>query len=117
MFKQIIDDRGLLSIFEFSDIPFIPKRVFVRQNMIPESNSGNGHFHGILEEYIYVLSGNCTIITENVLTREKITIEGKAGTNLLIPPLTKTNIISHSIDTSMLVLCSEEYDPKDVFYD
>lgn len=117
MFKQLTDDRGLLSILEFFDIPFIPKRIFIRQNMVPESNSGNGHFHKTSEEYICVLSGNCTIITENVITKEKVTIEGKPGVTVFIPTFTKINIISHSIDTSMLVACNDEYDPKDVFYD
>lgn len=117
MLKQLTDDRGTLSVLNFSDIPFVPKRVFIRQNMIPGSNSGNGHFHAILDEYICILSGNCTITTEKVITKEKTIIEATKGTTLYLPAMTKINIISHSTDTTMLVVCSEEYTPEDVFYD
>ena len=114
--QQIIDSRGLLSIIEFDKVPFEPKRVFIRQNMIPNEIVGN-HYHKILEEYICVLTGNCEIILENKITGETTIKNCISGDNIHVPIMTKLRLISKDISTSILVLCSENYDPKDVFSD
>lgn len=116
MLKQILDSRGLLSIVNCNDLPFMPKRVFVRENIVLNEIIGN-HYHKKLQEVIFVLQGSCNVVLQNMVNKKIESFKINAGDNLYLKTNTKLKLTSCVENTSIIVFCNELYDPEDVFSD
>ena len=117
MFKQVKDDRGILTAIEFNKIPFKPKRVFLLHNFDIKKIRG-GHYHKKCKQYLFVISGKCDIILENKKTSLKTELSDcVSGIQVNLPIYTKITIQKPSKDCLICVLCSKKYDPKDAYYD
>lgn len=116
MFKQVRDERGILSAIEFKQLPFKPKRVFLLHDL--NKKERGGHYHKKCKQYLFVISGKCDILLEYKKTALKTTLKAcSSGIEVNLPVYTKITIKNASKDCVICVLCSKKYDPKDAYYD
>ena len=105
--------RGNLYFLNFSDLPFIPKRVFT-VNGVPESEVRGGHAHYVCEQVLVCVKGRIEVITDNGI-REERTVLGP-GDSLYHSPLEWAELCYFD-DAELLSICSHEYDSKDYIND
>lgn len=114
MINIIKDKRGILSAIEFIKLPFKPKRVFLLHGL---KASRGGHYHKKCKQYLFIVSGKCTISLEDKKTNKNTTLIVTAGEQVYLPCYTKIVIKNPSKDCIICVLCNKKYDPTDVYYD
>lgn len=116
MFKQVKDERGILTAIEFNKLPFKPKRVFLLHNFNQKEIRG-GHYHKKCKQYLFIISGKCDIILESKKFGNTVLQSCVTGVSVNIPTYTKITIQKASKDCVICVLCNKKYDPKDAYYD
>lgn len=108
------DERGDLIPISLSNIPFVAKRIFYIVN-VPERTERGGHGHYKCCQYYICIQG---IIRVEINDGEnEIEVFLLPGHTLLIDKMVWTSEKFMTSDSILLVLCSEEYDPKDYFTD
>ena len=110
-FKEFRDERGWLLPFDFSKLPFTPKRIFFVSN-VPQGMRRGDHAHYKTQQYIICLSGsvNVGLIDAHGNLEEKTITQGQS---VFVDKLIwdyQDFLTGHD---SIAVLCSTEYDPDD----
>ena len=107
------DSRGNLTVGEFSELPFYPKRFFI----VYGANGVRGnHAHYECEHFLVCVNGEVTVslddgenVTKHLLTDKDIGIH--------IPSMVWDKQFDFSEDAVVLVFASEAYDPDDYITD
>ena len=104
------DNRGYLSVLPFTELPFIPRRLFA---IIPNSSleSRGKHAHKTCWQLIIVTAGALKVNYENKSINATICLV--FGQSLLVPPWNWCEVIFESINSSSVVLASHLYDEDD----
>jgi hypothetical protein len=110
-FPTIRDDTGGLTAFEFHDLPFNPKRVFLLTDLVQGASRG-GHAHHELEELIVAVSGSFTVRTLDEHGWHRWTLN-RADQALHVPPSVWRVLGGFSGNSVAMVLASTEYNPLD----
>lgn len=84
-FPQYIDDthRGILTVFELNEIPFVTKRVFTVLSSEAGVTRGK-HAHKVCNQLICCLSGSVRVFCDDGLKKEEIEINPLSGA-ILVP--------------------------------
>jgi dTDP-4-dehydrorhamnose 3,5-epimerase-like enzyme len=105
------DSRGCLIPFEFSTLPFVPKRAFIIQD-VPIGTVRGGHAHKTERQLLVRLKGRASIRLV-FQTETSTVILGSLAEALLIEPGVWSEQQYLEPDTRLLVFASESYDPSD----
>jgi hypothetical protein len=114
--QRISDDRGKITIFNLElDIPFESKRVFML-TAVPSNTERGGHGHKKCQQYLVSLRGIWEIKFFSAQGQASFQLNHESG-GVLVPVdtyITMKPIEDHSV---LCVFASEDYDPKDYFYE
>ncbi|HUQ84651.1 MAG TPA: WxcM-like domain-containing protein [Gemmatimonadaceae bacterium] len=112
----ISDSRGSLSFAEVgSELPFVPRRYFLLYD-VPRGAIRGAHAHRTLEQYIVCVHGSCRVILDNGARQDELSLVA-ADRGVHVPPMIWTTVVPDSMDTTVLVLASAEYDAADYIRD
>lgn len=105
------DNRGILGVIEFSDLPFMPQRTFWISD-VPTSETRGNHAHHRCEQFIMPLRGS---VHFSVIDAERKSKDGTlvVGDGLYLPAYEWIVLQHFSEDSVVMVYCSEHYDPSD----
>lgn len=104
------DKRGMLSVLEFSTLPFRPVRAFWIRD-VPSGTWRAGHAHRKCVQAIMMISGRCRAeFADDAGSWEKTLYAGKLD---IVYPGVWARYGLWSPHASMLVLCSRPYEPDD----
>ena len=109
------DPTGSLTPFEWSALPFEPKRVFLLTDLVQGSRRG-GHAHHELQELIVAASGAFTVKTLDERGWHAWTLN-RPDQALFVPPGVWRVLGDFSGNAIALVLASTPYDPSDYIRD
>ena len=110
------DARGqLVSIEEFTDIPFRIKRVYYMYDTVAGVVRGH-HAHKKLEQILVCVHGSCKIRLDNGRERKVVALE-KPYEGLYIANNMWREMFDFSSDAVLMVLASEVYDEADYIRD
>ena len=108
-------ERGDLMAFDTVDVPFYVKRVFVVNN-VPEMTYRGSHCHKLCKQFLICLSGDVhAILYKNALSAERLIMQ--KGDSVLIDNMIWSEQLYKTKDSSLMVLCSDEYDKNDYITD
>jgi hypothetical protein len=109
------ETRGLLGVTEFSQLPFVPKRMFWITG-VPSGASRAGHAHRTCTQLLIGLSGSVvTRVTPQNGSTTEVTLS--IGSSLLIPPHHWLELSDFSPSSVLGVLASEPYSPHEYVTD
>lgn len=111
MLNKVCSSNGDLTAVDLSDIPFVPKRLFIVNN-VPNQTLRSDHAHKKDYQILLCLTGSLNIELIDKSLCSKISIIN-AGDYLHIPQLTWSRIRFLTNDSSILCLCSEKYDENE----
>lgn len=109
-FKSFKDERGYLLPISFDALDFIPKRVFIVNGVPPGCVRGN-HSHYKTKQYLICTNGAVNVILDNGSSVETTLLS--KGEAILIPELIWDSQEFLEEGSSIMVLCSTEYDIND----
>lgn len=113
---MIRDLRGNLSARELGDgLPFPPKRYFVVFD-VPSREVRGAHAHRTCAQVLVCLRGSVACVVDDGSQREEILLDSPEIA-VHVPPMVWAVQYKYSQDAVLLVLASEEYDPKDYIRD
>jgi len=119
MFKpvqRIRDGRGLISVFDFtSDIPFVPKRVFMLTD-VPKGVERGGHGHKKCQQYLASLVGEWELNLASIDLKRTLKLSENSD-GVYMPINTYLTMKPLSEGAVLCVFASEAYDPDDYFYE
>jgi dTDP-4-dehydrorhamnose 3,5-epimerase-like enzyme len=112
--KSFDDKRGSLIPIEFDDLPFIPKRVFVVNN-VPINEIRGNHSHFKTKQLIICINGTVDVILHDGIkeTIYKLT----KNQQILVPELIWDSQKFTSENSEIMVLCSTSFDKNDYILD
>lgn len=115
-FHSILDDRGLISVFEIEkDLGFTVRRVYCLTGTVKGESRGY-HAHRDLRQIVVCLSGNVTVHLDNGKIQEKICLDDPT-VGLEINSMIWRELHDFSSGAVVMVLASEFYDPEDYIRD
>ena len=112
--KPLIDNRGLLLPIEFKDLPFVPKRLFFVTDVPCDTKRGD-HSHYKTKQLLICVNGKIEVNLFDGI-KWSSTIITKAE-HVFVDQLIWDNQIFLDECSSLLVLCSTEYDENDYITD
>lgn len=115
LLKTFTDERGTLVPIEFTDLPFVPKRIFYIRN-VPQNTIRGGHGHYKTRQYYMCIQGLILVKIYTNTTDFEIVIL-KPGQALLVPEMVWTSEEFCTGKEVLLVICSEAYSKEDYFTD
>ena len=105
-------ERGNLTVGEIgAGLPFVPQRFFVTYD-VPEADERGKHAHRVCEQFLVCVSGRCSVIVDDGLTKEEFLLN-RPYLGLLIPPMVWGTQYKHSQDSVLFVFASHAYDSAD----
>ena len=108
-----LDDRGSLSVLEFEEISFYPKRIFWVNN-VPVGVNRAAHFHRKCNQLLICTRGSVKVkVTNSKLETSEFHLENGFGFLLRVNSLIEYSFLS--VETQLLVLADQAYDATDVF--
>ncbi len=111
---------GTLIPVEFSELPFIPKRIFWVSGLDQGGTRGN-HAHRKCHQLIVAMAGSFKVTTEEGQTVDEFDLNdashGTPSAAVYVPPLTWVTISEISQDAVIFVAASDEYDVADYIDD
>ena len=115
-FKKIDEsEKGCLTVAQYSEnIPFSIKRVFWIHGMISKTTRGN-HAHRRLQSVVICLKGSVKVWLEDPFNHTFFFELSDSQTGLFIPSLYWEKF-EFSLDSILLVLCSELYEQNDYIW-
>lgn len=103
---SVIDERG--ELYEFTGVCAEFKQVNI---LFSKAGTKRGqHYHKILREKFYIISGFLIVDVVNVETGEKTSFECKKAEQFIIEPFNQ-HTLTFIEDTTILSFYSEEFDP------
>ena len=115
-FQQHGDDRGqLVSLEEYTDIPFNIKRVYYMYDTVPQQIRGH-HAHKSLEQILICIHGTCKVLLDNGTEKKKVFLE-KPYEGLYVPNNMWREMYDFSPDAVLMCLASEIYNEDDYIRD
>ena len=112
--SEFIDERGTLSVFLPSDVPFEIQRIFIISG-VPEDLSRGGHGHLGTTQFLLCTHGEIEI-TEIKNGNEKRVFSLKSGYGELILPMRWISM-KFMKQAQLIVFADKQYDPDDYFLD
>ncbi len=110
------DVRGDIAVSEFArDLPFLPQRMFIVHN-VPSRDVRGERAHFKLQQFMVCVRGSCRVQVDHGRSRRSVLLD-RPDLGLLVPAGIWCSQTNFSADASMLVLCSEPYDPADYIRD
>lgn len=103
------ESRGVLIAYDFSLLPFQPRRVFTITD-VPAGTSRGGHAHTRGHQLLSCIRGAVEVTTLDHGYRSEIVLTPGSG-DLLLGPGDWSQQTYLTEDAALLVLCSEPYDP------
>jgi len=104
----------MLVPIEFTDLPFVPLRMFSVNN-VPAGSVRGGHAHHRTRQYLLCLAGKIRVLTIDANGKHEYTIAAGQGT--LIENLTWDSQQFITGHEQLIVLCSTRYDKNDYIMD
>jgi len=112
-FVKNCDNRGDLFPIDFDELPFLPKRLFVVDN-VPNTKIRGQHAHKTCKQIIFCLTGEVWVINcKNQTMNTNTLFPGQA---IYIPPMVWSSQVFYN-NASILVIGSEPYDETDYIRD
>jgi dTDP-4-dehydrorhamnose 3,5-epimerase-like enzyme len=108
------DRRGSLLPFEFNNLDFEVKRVFI-VSQVPNGEIRGNHSHYKTKQYIICISGTVNVILDNGVDKETHTVNKNEA--ILVPELVWDSQEFLSDDATILVACSTEFNLDDYIFD
>jgi dTDP-4-dehydrorhamnose 3,5-epimerase-like enzyme len=108
------DERGLLIPIEFHNLPFIPKRVFLVNN-VPINEIRGNHAHHETKQLIICVNGSVDVILHDGESEKTYRLE--IGQQILVPELIWDSQKFLTENSEILVVCSTNYDINDYILD
>ena len=116
MFQPHGDERGqLVSLEEYTDIPFTIKRVYFMYDTLQNVVRGK-HAHKNLEQILFCVNGSCKVSLDNGKEKKVVNLE-KPYEGLYIPGNMWREMYDFSEDAVLMVLSSEIYNEEDYIRD
>ncbi|MBO6241731.1 MAG: WxcM-like domain-containing protein [Butyrivibrio sp.] len=116
MFQPHGDERGqLVSLEEYTDIPFTIKRVYFMYDTLQNVVRGK-HAHKNLEQILFCVNGSCKVSLDNGKEKKVVNLE-KPYEGLYIPGNMWREMYDFSEDAVLMVLASEIYNEEDYIRD
>ena len=109
-----VDKRGCLIPIEFNNIGFIPKRVFVVNN-VPVGMVRGNHSHHKTKQLLICINGLINVFLDN--GKEKTQTLLGVGESITIPEMVWDSQEFLEKNSEILVICSTEYDLNDYILD
>jgi hypothetical protein len=107
------DARGILKVLSFESMNFKAARIFNIQVSDLKYSRG-GHAHKQCSQLFFCGFGRCEIFVKNLSGEYRFELD---PTNcLVVPPYNWAEIWFKTLSTSVTVLASHEYDPRDYIY-
>lgn len=100
-----------LSVLEFSDLPFLPQRIYFMQNFVTGTTRGN-HAHKELDQVFLVLQGELTIEVKRGVATQLFKMNRESG-QLLLKRGAWRVISNASKDAILMVIASAPYNESD----
>lgn len=110
--KTIVEDKGTLSVIDFKDFPFIPKRFFYVYDSI---RTRGGHAHYKTEQVFICFSGYCIAIVDNGKSKKKYMLDSP-DKMLYVPELVWDSQL-YGKGAILGVFASTLYNKNDYIYD
>lgn len=107
------DQRGSLSVQDFSSFPVSFTRLFVLNSVDPSLKRG-GHAHKKCWQFLFTPDSGIKVTILNKKSTEAVELRDNMG--LLVPPYNWLEIEFSKSDSYLNVLASESYDPSDYIY-
>ncbi len=108
--KSFCDHRGeLLPIYQ-SHVPFLIKRLFYISGVSKETLRG-GHAHKTTKQYLICISGSLEVYLKTDSLKETYSLTKNQG--IYIPELVWDEQKFLELNTTILVLCSTDFNEKD----
>lgn len=111
---RIVSDNGELIVGDEPELPFVPHRLFVLQN-IPHGEVRGIHAHRRCEQFLVCLRGSVTALIDDGVNRRELVLDDPA-TGLYMPAMTWGTQHRYSEDALLLVLASDRYDADDYIH-
>ena len=108
------DNRGDLLPIEFNNLPIIPKRIFTVNN-VPENLIRGNHSHFETIQMLICISGEIEVILHDGISEKKYII--RKGEYILVDKLIWDSQKFLTKNSSLLVICSTEYNHDDYIFD
>lgn len=112
--SEYVDERGTLSLFLPSDVPFVIERMFIIGD-VPQDLSRGGHGHIGTTQFLLCIRGEIEI-TEIKNGNEKRVFQLVSGYGELILPKRWISM-KFLKDAQLVVFADKQYDPDDYFLD
>lgn len=112
--KVFDDRRGSLLPFEFNNLDFEPKRIFI-VSKVPVGEIRGNHSHYKTQQYIICISGTVNVTLDNGTNKETHILNKNEA--ILIPELIWDSQKFLSDDAAILIICSTEFDLDDYIFD
>ena len=109
--KTIVEDRGALSVVDFKDFPFVPKRFFYVYDSI---GTRGGHSHHKTEQMFVCFYGHCVVIVDDGKTKERHMLDSP-DKMLYVPEMVWDSQV-YGKGAILGVFASTLYDEKDYIY-
>ena len=114
--RRAADLRGSLVAADFfSDLPFVPQRVFTVFD-VPTKDVRGEHAHHECEQFLLCLVGSVSCVVDSGVTRQEFLLN-RPDLGLYVPAMTWGTQYNYSPDAVLLVFASREYDPADYIRD
>ena len=105
------DSRGtLIPINDFSDLPFVPQRMFTVMN-VPKGQTRGDHAHYKSDYLIFCLAGEITATVTSASGVDEVILG--PGSFISHKPLEWGNFRFNTGEDIMMVLCSTKHDDND----
>ena len=104
-----------LSVLEFTDLPWQPKRIYWINDFVPTTTRGN-HAHKVLEQVFILLAGSLTLEVFHGTASSKVELS-KFSDPLFVPKMTWRVISNASSDAVCMVLANMPYSDDDYIRD
>lgn len=113
-YKIFSDDRGALTPIEINQIPFTVKRIFI-VNDVPVGATRGGHAHYKTKQYILCIDGTVEVILND--GNSEIIYNLNKSEGVLIPEMIWDSQKFITENSTILVVCSTNYDENDYIHD
>ena len=107
-------DRGILRYLNFNSLGFKPQRFFFITD-VPARQTRGGHGHFKDRQHLFCVKGKIFITLYTSSGEQKFVLE--EGDSCFMDRMVWSEQTYMTGEDVLLVVCSNEYDPEDYFYD